>query len=405
MRDCLQRLSLSQNYRSADSSEIDDISHRLQIHVSMGLIFPCVYLFRESVKGEKSPDIRYAYSHTTIPQIGFNQKSAKLLPTKVNDIAVCVILLTTISHGVTKITELLKTEKLDVHVFTAEPKEMIQSLQVDGGENHRLFVHSVHQVKVKHEGDDLTVVLETSGNLENSLFINMLKTLNEKDDVSLYGYINVLKLCMLHILLGMEYEFVGYQDIGKFKSMGQFIINEKVKNLVRHFGIVAGAGFDPEVTLMILHESARYAMQRTLFHLLNFEHTTSESYRFASVKALALVRILWHMKSMPLESSKEWYDEVVEGERKKTCTRQFVNNQDDITFAMMVLSLRCNPKWMLNELDHDFESNAFDIIALYSYVHQVLLRQLHLWNVGILEPGDKIFRVTDDIVFHPLQKL
>jgi hypothetical protein len=371
----------------------------------MGLIFPCVYLFRESVKGEEPPETRYTYSSTTIPQILWNHESAKRLPTKMNDIAVCVILLTTESRGDTKITDLLKTEELDVHVFTAEPEKMIELLQVDGRENPRLFVHSVHQVKVKHEGNGLTVVLETSGDMVNSLFTNMLTKLDGKDDVSLYSYINVLKLCMLHILLGMEYEFVGYQDIGKFKSMGQFIINEKVKNLVRHFGIVAGAGFDPEVTLMILHKSARDAMQRTLFHLLNFKHTTSESYRFASVKALALVRILWHMESMPLESSKEWYHEVVEGKRKKTCTRQFVNNQDDITFAMMVLSLRCNPKWMLNELYHDFESNAFHIIALYSYVHQVLLRQLHLWNVGILKTGDKIFRVTDDIVFHPLHKL
>ena len=115
--------------------------------------------------------------------------------------------------------------------------------------------------------------------------------------------------------------------------------------------------------------------------------------RYRALFGVRLIRTLFHIMDGKDASkiSKVWFDThmFLHMHKSPTCSVMLVNSREDIEFAMQVLSMRCLPNWMLQMWNGPRNDDAKDMMHMYNYTHNVLLRQWYMWEKGFIHKGKK----------------
>jgi len=403
----ISQKKLYQIYRAADGS--DDV--KIQIHMNFGLIYPCI-----NFKYLASSSQHRTYKE---PMVFFNSDGPVQETQKVatKSIALCTIILSEQTFDVDKIKELNKN--VDLHVFTG-----ISPDKFDEFDN--IYVHHVNRVKFVKD----KIILEDNVSDSKNSFQEYLAQVTQ-GNAGLYDFIDCLKVIILKLILDKGYEYVGYQDFIKLQPMNNTILSTSFQKLIRHFGIIYGAGFLPEINCLFVHKNTHLAVTKTLELLLKVNTVEDDSgsvdyyvqhpfepkdvtptigvFRQRFIVGMRLIRILFHIGTCEDDCAKNWLTQLFNSQMHlPSCATTLINSKEDILFAVKSLSQRCIDGWQRESM-HSIQidgvgngkvqrgaSDKVETALRYNYIHNALMRQWFLWENASLPLDTKVY-VNDTI--------
>lgn len=344
-----------------------------------------------------------------IPMIDLESDNINYTPNeKKHSRALCTIILSKDRINFDKLKTM--AEGVDLHVFTGTDPNAFDDVQ-------GIYVHHVDRLKVKDKMVQL-VNAETATQL-NSLrqFLQHVMQTSQGNQFGLYDFIDTLKVVLLQIMLEMGYEYVAYQDFSKVTPVNNILLSPQIQKLVDRFGIIYGAGYDPEVICFFVSKNATDATKMTVEELLSIDNssplpwgitgkkTTSRPMhilRYRATLGVRLIRTLFHIRDEPnaLNNAKFWFDThmLLNMHTDASCSHMLVNSMEDIIFAMKVLSMRCIPlNWMLQSWHGpNNNQNARDMAHRYHYTHCVLMRQWFFWSNDLIPKHTKVYDLLSE---------
>lgn len=359
----------------------------LQVHTIAGLIYPCIYTTR-TAGGSPSYDQ---------PMIHLKEENSQyVMPVKKKPCGVCTIILSADRMDVKKIKSM--SEEVDLHIFTGVDPRDFPNIE---GVHHVTHVNQLNMKDLVDAGGDESL---------KDYLKRAMTTDDGNSNLGLYDFIDTLKVVLLHFMLKLKYDFVAYQDFSKVEPVNKIITCQKVQRLVNHFGILYGAGFEPEVNVFLVSHHAKEATKKTVEQILSLEGSLPWSttgrltksrpmhiLRYRSAIGVRLIRTLFHLRnSEEVNNPKSWFDmHMYLPLQKPLCSKMLVNSMQDIVFAMKVLSMRCIASWMLPHWKGAKTNDAADMQHMYNYTHNVLMRQWFFWSHEVFTQDMKVYDLLD----------
>jgi hypothetical protein len=380
------------------STESNEFMKNLQIHTIAGLLYPCMYVKRTE-GGSDNYDI---------PMIVLESDKINYTPIeRKHSCALCTIILSKDRIQLDKLRTM--ANGVDLHVFTGADPKAFDDVQ-------GIYVHHVDRLKVQ---DKMVQLVDAATQLDSlrQFLEHVMQTSSAGNQFGLYDFIDTLKVVLLQIMLEMGYDYVAYQDFSKVLPVNEILLSPQFQELVDRFGIIYGAGYEPEVICFFVSKNAKDATKRTVEELLSIDNSSPLSWgvtgkkytsrpihmlRYRAIFGVRLIRTLFHIRdeANALNNAKFWFDThmFLNMHTDASCSHMLVNSMEDIIFAMKVLSMRCIPStgMLQSWLGPNNNKNARDMAHMYNYTHCVLMRQWFFWSNNLIPLHTKVYDLLSE---------